>query len=521
MRHLPHQGRKRQSLAHLLGAHHARRLGRSHQAHGPAERPGADAGGSSHHREVSEHLSRPGARRSQAGDVHGRASHSWTKRIPNETVRGTCCNCHALGRALSWRRSKEDWKLLTNMHAAFFPQADARLPCGAFGRQRRAPAARRTRRLRGSGCRAGRVPRRMRRSTSWRKTTPLHTPEWAAWRARMRAPKLAGRWLVSAYITGPRQICRRNGDRAGRGAKTNSRPRVKLHVREGRLHAHAHRARRLVYTGYSWRGRSPRRAGMPPAPTPDDLPSEMREVMWIAPDQIDAEGRWFWGAYQEFGFDVKMQRATDGPIAARHGSSRRSRPARQASASSSSATIFRPTRRGGSRFRQRGHGEAHRLAYRLGDRRRSGRRRRRGLRQARCGLSGARCCTSAIAVYDKHRLHQGVAANPRSRGWAARRIPKGYQQFEAIAYQRGADGKPNTADDVELGPVDVELVGGRVLCRLRRRRQGVRRHLEPYWILHAGARRPESASANSAATITATSGWWRRPKTRRTRTASR
>ena len=30
-------------------------------------------------------------------------------------------------------------------------------------------------------------------------------------------------------------------------------------------------------------------------------PSEMREVMWISPDQSQAEGRWFWGEYQEFG----------------------------------------------------------------------------------------------------------------------------------------------------------------------------------------------------------------------------
>jgi quinohemoprotein amine dehydrogenase len=44
--------------------------------------------------------------------------------IPNETIRTTCNNCHALGKALSWRRSKEDWKLLTNMHVAFFPQAE-------------------------------------------------------------------------------------------------------------------------------------------------------------------------------------------------------------------------------------------------------------------------------------------------------------------------------------------------------------------------------------------------------------
>jgi quinohemoprotein amine dehydrogenase len=33
--------------------------------------------------------------------------------------------------------------------------------------------------------------------------------------------------------------------------------------------------------------------------------------------------------------------------------------------------------------------------------------------------------------------------------------PKGYQQFEAIAYQRGADGKSYTGDDVDLGPVDA------------------------------------------------------------------
>jgi quinohemoprotein amine dehydrogenase len=33
--------------------------------------------------------------------------------------------------------------------------------------------------------------------------------------------------------------------------------------------------------------------------------------------------------------------------------------------------------------------------------------------------------------------------------------PKGYQQFDAVAYQRGADDKLHTADDVELGPIDV------------------------------------------------------------------
>jgi quinohemoprotein amine dehydrogenase len=31
--------------------------------------------------------------------------------------------------------------------------------------------------------------------------------------------------------------------------------------------------------------------------------------------------------------------------------------------------------------------------------------------------------------------------------------PKGYAQFEAIAYSNGPDGKPDTPDDIDLGPV--------------------------------------------------------------------
>jgi quinohemoprotein amine dehydrogenase len=34
--------------------------------------------------------------------------------------------------------------------------------------------------------------------------------------------------------------------------------------------------------------------------------------------------------------------------------------------------------------------------------------------------------------------------------------PKGYAQFVANGYHRGLDGKPNTADDVLLGPVDAQ-----------------------------------------------------------------
>ena len=35
-------------------------------------------------------------------------------------------------------------------------------------------------------------------------------------------------------------------------------------------------------------------------------------------------------------------------------------------------------------------------------------------------------------------------------------FPKQFQQFGAVAYNRGPDGKPQTADDISLGTADVE-----------------------------------------------------------------
>ena len=72
--------------------------------------------------------------------------------------------------------------------------------------------------------------------------------------------------------------------------------------------------------------------------------------------------------------------------------------------------------------------------------------------------------------------------------------PQGYQQFEAIAYQRGADGKAHTADDVELGPIDVNWSVEEFYAVYRRRRQGVRRHAEQQRAVHADYRRSESAA---------------------------
>jgi quinohemoprotein amine dehydrogenase len=54
--------------------------------------------------------------------------------------------------------------------------------------------------------------------------------------------------------------------------------------------------RGTYYGNYAWRG----------------LSNDAREVMTISTDELTAEGRWFWGQYQELGFDIKIRRAAAG-----------------------------------------------------------------------------------------------------------------------------------------------------------------------------------------------------------------
>jgi quinohemoprotein amine dehydrogenase len=62
---------------------------------------------------------------------------------------------------------------------------------------------------------------------------------------------------------------------------------------------------------------------------------------------------------------------------------------------------------------------------------------------------------NAIAIYDRVDY---VKVTPESAmaAFGNQTRQRGYQQFEAIGYQRGPDGKAQTTDDVELGPVDVK-----------------------------------------------------------------
>jgi quinohemoprotein amine dehydrogenase len=380
--------------------------------------------------------------------------------IPNDNIRNTCGGCHALGRAFSWRRTKDEWKLLTNMHTAFYPQAEAAFRFRQGGPPPAAAAAAGA--GRGGAGRGGAAgaqaaggggggPLPVDETVDFLAATyPLMSPEWSAWRARMRAPRITGRWLVSAYITGRGRYYGEMTVDPG-AAEDEFITRVNLKPAKGGA-ALTQTGTGLVYAGYSWRGRG-KPAGMPAGSAPDDLSHEMRQVMWIAPDQLTAEGRWFWGAYNEFGFDVTMERASDGPMLITT-----DRTMLKTGSQGTAVKIF------GDRFPADlaaadldfGAGvTVKRIASRSAtdvvaevDVASDAVPGKRDLAYRRSVLPGA------IAVYDRVDYIKVVPQSTLAR-LGSETHPKGYQQFEAIAYQRGADGKNYTADDVELGPIDV------------------------------------------------------------------
>jgi quinohemoprotein amine dehydrogenase len=332
-----------------------------------------------------------------------------------ENLQHACARCHTFARALSWRRSLDDWKQLAADHAARY-----------------------------------KLPPNEEAVASLAKAAPLHTPEWDAWTASARAQNPAGRWLLTASLPGRGQYYGDvQVDATGDGDFSTS---VRLtSVNDGSRMIRSGRA--VVYGGYAWRGRS---QGPPvETSTTNGAGSEAREVLWIAPDQSSAEGRWFWGQYQEFGFDVHLRRA----------------PAN--SAAPTLLTVGRPSLKAGSestRIRLFGDqlpANVKAVDLDLGP----------GVAVRRIvsattseivaevdvafdappGKHDVRLSNSvlpgAIAIYDRVDYIK-IAPDSAMAAFGDDTHAPGYQQFEAIGYQRGRDGKVHTADDVELGPLD-------------------------------------------------------------------
>ncbi len=378
---------------------------------------------------------------------------------PNESVRSTCNTCHALGRPFQWHRTKTEWTLLADMHSALYPQADSAFRRNGFGRGGAGAAAGGAAGGGGFGgapavAAAPAAPVSLDISLDFlAKSYGLHTPEWAAWKARMRTPKLAGKWLVSAHVPGKGNY---TGELTVTAGPTEDEFKTALKMQPVLGGAAISRTGTgLVYTGYSWRGRSAG-ATLPAKPAPDDLNREMREAMWISPDQTWAEGRWFWGEYSEFGVDVKLRKASADPqlLTLDH-------PALKAGSSGQRVKII-----GNSLPAQV---KASDLEFGSGVTVKSivshtateivatvdvAEKTAPGKRDL---VLGSSILEGALAVYDKIDYIKVMPETALARlGGDEKDVhPRGYQQWEAIAFSSGADGKPRTADDVEIGPIDV------------------------------------------------------------------
>jgi len=265
----------------------------------------------------------------------------------------------------------------------------------------------------------------------------------------MRAPRLAGKWLVTAHRAGHGNYVGEVVITAG-AAEDEFTTRIKLQPVGGGT-AIERTGRVLVYAGYSWRGRS---TGTAPNSAPGELPSELYETMWISPDEPVATGRWFWGGYDEFGFDVKLQRASGTPMLTAVdkpslmagtqtqririlGDSLPAQIAPSDLAFGSGVTVRRIV----SRTAQEVVAELDVAAAAILGRRDI--------------TLGSAILPNAIAIYDKVDYIKVIPETGVSRLGGASQHPKGYQQFEVMAFNRGIDNKVSTADDIEIGPVKV------------------------------------------------------------------
>jgi quinohemoprotein amine dehydrogenase len=358
----------------------------------------------------------------------------------DKTTADTCSSCHTMARVLSERRTKEEWELLVAMHRGYYPLVDNQPMNSGQG-------FRRTRPPQTEPDADGRPPDNRhpmdKAIEHLSKTLPLVTPAWSAWSAAMQAPKLAGQWAVVGTAPGKGPIYGQvNITVDGSGPDAfNTEIRYTV-ARTGEVISRTSKG--LVYTGYQWRGRS--------TPAGSEMP--WREVMFVERGWNEMWGRWFTGSYDETGIDVRLTRQSGAPIvigtsaaSLRTGTST---PAMKIFGAHLPSTL-RPEDIGlgaGVKVTRIVSAKPEEITV--------------DVDVAATAPIGARDLSvagtvkpEALVVYDKI---DGIRVLPIAGmarvGGAV--FPKQLQQFEAVGIHNGPDGKPDTADDLILGIVDVK-----------------------------------------------------------------
>jgi len=341
----------------------------------------------------------------------------------------TCIKCHSFGRVMLQRRTKEEWELLLAMHRGYYPLVDFQ----AFRRGGPPPRDQQP----GPDGRPPDNRHPMDKAIAHLTTAfPLTTPEWSAWSATMRPPRLQGKWALTGTELGKGPVYgivtitpQGNADTGDFTTETTF-----TYARSGKTVTR--RGRAIVYTGFQWRGKS------------DDF----REVLAIDRDWRRATGRWFTGAYDEFGVDVRLARVGNDPIVLgaaepriRSGAAAQevhifgvNLPAQVAAADVNfgpGVTVDRIVSAAPDRLT---------VAVSVAQNATAGRR-----SVFLTGASGE----ADVAVYSTIDFIKVLPQAGMARVGGAN-FPKQFQQFEAVAFANGPDGKPNTKDDIDLGLVD-------------------------------------------------------------------
>lgn len=379
-------------------------------------------------------------------------------KIPSPALQHTCNYCHTIGRVLGQRRTKDDYDKLIAMHLGLFPGSENTLrPRRPSGPQPEAPAAYVPSVVGFPAIASGPPPTANPVRADGRtpgdvaveylaKEQPLLTPEWAAWKSVMRAPKLAGQWMLIGYQQGRGRVFGTVTIEPG-AAPDEFVTKTELEYATTRATL-SRTGKSIVYTGYSWRGRSTGPKSNSADPGTD--PSEWREAMMVSRDGNSIEGRFYWGGYQEFGIDARLTRVGTQPMLA---------GASVFSLQSPSTTEVRvyganlPADVKASDF-DFGSGISAKqviaktpsmvtLSVEVAPKVPS------GVRDLALKSASAE---RVFTVYDQVSYIKVTpdASMGRLGGVVA---PKQFAQFEAIAFSAGADGKPNTVDDVPIGPV--------------------------------------------------------------------
>jgi len=333
------------------------------------------------------------------------------ERVPNQAVRVACVRCHSFARIAAQRRTPEEWRKLKTLHLAVFPTLVYQM------RQVDWPAL------------ADEAIEYL------AKSFPFDREVWQRWRGDA---DIEGQWPMAGHQAGRGDFF---GDveikRVGTGQFT---------TRERLVFTDGQRIERtgngLLYAGFAWRGSAESSDGQP-----------IKEVWHLSEDGKMFTGRWFVADRDQIGADVSLHRQTGAPLVL--GLNPRSLRA---------PTAHRQVKIYGANFPpsltanevELGPGVIiHRLEGPDGDELMLTldvqENALPGPRDVRVGNAVGK---AALTIYKRIDYIKVQPELGLARVGGVK-VPKQHQQFEALAFDNGADGISGTADDLALGPVEA------------------------------------------------------------------